>query len=120
MDKSSKISLVEKILMMELAIIGDLSEALAALGIAIPIIGPALPLIAFIIGLTISSILTFWLIMKGVSVKWFLGGSGIELIPIINALPVRIAALAITFIEDSGPPIIKTAIKTATGGKDRK
>lgn len=120
MAKESKISLVEKIIMVQLAVIADVTEALAALGIAIPVIGPALPMIAFFIGLSISAILIFWLIMKGVQPRWFLAGSGIELIPIINALPTRIAALAITFIEDSGPPIVKQAIKTAAGAKGGK
>jgi hypothetical protein len=57
----------------------------------------------------------FWLIMKGVGIRWFLGGSGIELVPFLNGLPARSAALLATFIEDSGPSEVKAALGAATG-----
>lgn len=113
----SKINTVDKIIMGILVASADAGEMLADLGIAIPFIGPALPVIAWFYGFTISAILIFWLIMKGVSVKWFLGGTGIELIPVINGLPARSAALLATFIEDGLPEKAKTAVNAATGKK---
>ena len=41
--------------------------------------------------------------MKGVSFKWFLGGSGLELIPFLNGLPARTVALLATFAENKLP-----------------
>ena len=115
MEREPKISIVERIPMAIIVIIADVAEALAVLGIAIPVIGQALPVIAWFYGFTISAIIIFWLTMKGVSVKWFLGGSGIELIPILNGLPLRIAALLATFLEDSLPEKAKAVVGVATG-----
>lgn len=100
-----------------LVITADAADSLAALGVAIPIIGPALPLLSWFYGITISGIILFWLIMKGVSVRWFLGGSGIEFIPFVNALPARTATLLATFMEDDLPEGAKAAVGAATGKK---
>lgn len=115
MNKEPKISIVERIPMAIIVITADIAEALAVLGIALPVIGPALPVIAWFYGFTVSAIIIFWLTMKGVSVKWFLGGSGIELIPILNGLPLRIAALLATFLEDSLPEKAKGAFGAVAG-----
>lgn len=87
--------------MLILVVSADAAEILAALGVALPGIGPALPVLAWFYGFTISAFIIFWLIMKGVSIKWFLGGSGLELIPILSSLPGRTAAMLATFAEDS-------------------
>ncbi len=115
MGKNSKINTVDKIIMGILVVSADAGEMLADLGIAIPAIGPVLPVIAWFYGFTISAIMIFWLIMKGVSIKWFLGGSAIDLIPILNGLPAKTAALLATFIEDSLPEQAKTAINAIPG-----
>ena len=72
MDEKSKLNIVDGIIMGILCVSADAADILAALGIAIPVIGPALPIIAWFYGLAISGMLIFWLIMKGVSVRWFL------------------------------------------------
>ncbi len=115
MNKEPKISIVEMIPMVIIVLTADIAEILATAGIALPVIGPALPVIAWFYGFTVSAIIIFWLIMKGVSVKWFLGGSGVELIPVLNSLPARTAALAATFIEDSLPEKAKGALGAVTG-----
>lgn len=115
MNSNSKISLVEKLFMLILVASADTADALATLGAALMPIGPVFPVISWFYGFIISAILIFWLIMKGVSTKWFLGGSGIELIPFLNGLPVRTAALIATFIEDSLPPEAQAAVGAATG-----
>lgn len=95
----------------------EIADFFATLGAPLPIIGPALPFASWFYGSAISAIILFWLIMKGVSVRWFLGGSGIELIPLINALPFKTAALIATFAEDSLPAESKIALSAATGKK---
>ena len=95
----------------------DGAEALAVFGLAIPAVGEALSVIAWFYGLIISGIILFWFIMKRISIKWFLGGSGIDLIPILNGLPVRSAALIATFIEDSLPEQAKAAVGAITKPK---
>ncbi|MEK9170689.1 MAG: hypothetical protein AAB674_03540 [Patescibacteria group bacterium] len=103
----SKFTVIEIILMLILTLSSDAAEALGTLGLAIPAIGPIFPIVAWFYGQTISAIIIFWLIMKGVSFNWFLGGSGIELIPILNTLPARTIALIITIAEDKFPPLKK-------------
>lgn len=105
MDKS-KITAVDKVFMFILVGIADAADALGSALIPIPIIGPAMPIVTGFFGATISAIMLFWLYNKGVSTKWFWGGSGLELIPVINALPLRTGALIMTIIEDK-VPIVK-------------
>ncbi len=120
MDKNSKIGLVEIVGFGILVLMTDLIEILATFGVVIPVIGPALPFMAGIYGFIISAFVIFWLIMKGVSIKWFLGGSGLEFIPLINALPFRTAAFIATIIEDHLPEEAKkltSQLSKVKGGK---
>lgn len=114
MGKDSKINTAEKVFMLLLAGSADAAEALGTAGLAIPLIGPALPIAAWFYGFIISAILLFWLTMKGVSVGWMLGGSGIELMPMINSLPARTAAMIATIVEDGLPPKAKEAVGKLT------
>ncbi len=119
MAKNSKIDIVQKVLMLVVVASADIAEFLAVLGISIPIIGPVLPMLAWFYGFTVSAIIYFWLIMIGVSIKWFLGGSGLELIPVLNALPFRSAAIIATLIEDELPEKAKKMVhKAIKGGKN--
>ena len=114
MEKDSKINTVDKIIMGILVASADGAEALAVFGLAIPVVGEALSVLAWFYGLIISGIMLFWLIMKGVSVKWFLGGSCIDLNPGINSLTARSAALLATFVEDALPPQAKAVVGAVT------
>lgn len=115
MKNDSKINTLDKVTMLILVVSADVAEILAALGMALPGVGPVLPVLAWFYGFTISAFIIFWLIMKGVSVKWFLGGTGLELIPVLNSLPGRTAAILATFAEDSG--ILKSPAKAILGKK---
>ncbi|MBI3046211.1 MAG: hypothetical protein HYY86_01530 [Candidatus Harrisonbacteria bacterium] len=103
MNSDSKLNIIDFTIMLMLTVSADAADILAILGIAIPVIGPALPVISWFYGLIISGVIIFWLIMKGVGFKWFLGGSGLELIPILNGLPARTIALVATFAENKLP-----------------
>ena len=103
MSKGSKIDIVSGLFMFMLVGIADAADAAALLVAAVPIIGWGMPIFAWFFGLAISAILVFWLYNIGVSIKWFLPGSGIELIPGLNGLPLRTIALILTFIEDKLP-----------------
>jgi len=100
-QQQKKISLPEAILMIMICGLADLFELIATFVEAVPVIGQILLFIKWFVAIFSWLAIQFWLIMKGVSIRWFLGGSGIELIPIVNALPVRLAALAMTLIEDN-------------------
>jgi len=117
MESKSKLNIIDFIIMLMLTVSADVADILAVLGVVIPVIGPALPVIAWFYGFIISAIIIFWLIIKGVSFKWFLGGSGLELIPILNGLPARTIALLATFVEGRLPAEAKVAIGAATGKK---
>ncbi|MBU6141789.1 hypothetical protein KGO95_01550 [Patescibacteria group bacterium] len=103
MNKNAKIGIIDAIIMTLLCISADAAQIIADLSIAIPVVGEVLPLAAWAYGLAISGIVLFWLIMKGVSTKWFLGGAGIDLIPFVNILPGTTAAIIATIIEDNLP-----------------
>lgn len=115
MKKESKIDMVSGLFMFLMVIAVDTAEAAAIALVALPIIGQVLPFFAWFFGLAISAILVFWLYNIGVSIKWFLPGSGLELIPGLNGLPLRTVALILTFIEDRLPAApIKEAVGKAT------
>lgn len=114
MNKNSKIGIVDSVIMLLLCGSSDAAEALADLGIAIPVVGPIFPVVAWFYGFIISAFMLFWLTMKGVSTKWFLGGTGIELIPLVNALPARTAAIIVTIIQENLPEKIKKVTEVAS------
>jgi predicted RND superfamily exporter protein len=109
-----KISLVEIIVFGIFIITADVAEFLATLSVPIPALGEILPVIALAYGFTVSAFTLFWLIMKGISTKWFLGGAGVDMIPVLNALPARSAAFIATVIEDRLPPETKKLVTVAT------
>ena len=114
MGKGSKIDIVSGLFMFILVGLADAADAAALLSVTIPIIGWGMPIFAWFLGLSVSAIMLFWLYNIGVGIKWFLGGSGIELIPGLSSLPVRTAALIATIIEDNLPTPAKELVgKTA-------
>ena len=113
MNKNSKIDIVSGMFMLMLVGLADAAEAAAIASVALPIIGQALPFFAWFFGSAISAFMVFWLYNISVSVKWFLPGSGIELIPGINGMPIRTFALILTFIEDNLPAPAKELVGKA-------
>lgn len=114
MEKKSKINIVEVVLMGILVVSADAAEALAAMA-ASTAIGAILTPIAWLYGAGIMAIVLFWLIIKGVGIKWFLGGSGLDLIPFINAVPFRSAAFIMTVVMDRMPEKAKAVVGAVTG-----
>lgn len=109
-----KISIVEIIVFGLFIVTADVAEFLATVSLPIPAIGQILPVLATAYGLTVSAFTLFWLIMKGISTKWFLWGSGSDLIPVWNALPARTAAFIATIAEDRLPPEKKAIVSAVT------
>ncbi|GEM_PF-2366312 len=105
MTHEPKISLPERVLILILSLAQDGFEFIAIF--SIPTFGPFLPVLAGVSGFFLSAILIIWFIMKKVSIRWLLSGSGIELIPVINSFPIRTAGVIATFIEDSIPISLK-------------
>ncbi len=114
MNPNAKIGIVDAIIMVLLCASSDAADIVADLSIAIPVVGEILPFVAWAYGQAISAFMLFWLIMKGVSTKWFSGGAIIDLIPFVNVLPGRTAAIIVTIIEDHLPEKIKAATSVAT------
>lgn len=109
-----KISIVEIIVFGLFIVTADAAEFMATLSVPIPALGEILPVIATAYGFTVSAFTLFWLIMKGVSISWFLGGAGVDLIPLLNAIPARTAAFIATIVEDRLPPEQKKLVGAAT------
>ncbi|MDP3999444.1 MAG: hypothetical protein Q8P76_02525 [bacterium] len=116
-NNERKISTVEAILAVIFVASADLMEFLASL-LAIPIqvipvvgqgLGAALMLFAWLYGFTVTALTLTWIYFKGLSMRWFLGGSGLELIPGINALPLRTAAILAVIAEDRLPLLKKAS-----------
>ena len=116
-NNKPKITTVDKVFMFILVGIADGVDFLGSLAIAIPVIGPAMPIVTGLFGAIISAIMIFWLYNKEVSTKWFWGGSGIELIPFVNALPFRTGALIMTIIEDEVPAVKQVTSITKPASK---
>ncbi len=107
-ESSRKISLPSKIAMALMVISADIFDD-AALAAGVTGIGLVLVMAAWIYGFIISAAVSFWLYMLGVSMKWTLPGFIFELIPGLNALPARTAAMLVTFAKDEAETIMKIA-----------
>lgn len=105
--EGNKIDIVERIIMVILVLTADSLEFIGTFCLGIPFIGQTLFFMAMFFSFMIFGIILLWLIMKKVSIRWFLGGSGIDFIPIISAMPTKTAAIIATLIEDSYPQIMK-------------
>lgn len=114
MNKDSKIDIVSGLFMFILVGLADAADAMAIMAVAVPIVGWGMPFFAWFFGFAVSAIMLFWLYNTGVSIKWFLSGSGIELIPGLNSLPIRTGALIATIIEDNLPAPAKELVGKAT------
>ncbi|OGY67113.1 MAG: hypothetical protein A3I89_03820 [Candidatus Harrisonbacteria bacterium RIFCSPLOWO2_02_FULL_41_11] len=99
MRDQPKISIVEGILMLILALSADAAEALAAWAMFLPYFGQMVVIAAWIYGLSISGIIAFWLYFKGIKLGSFVVGNIIEFIPLINSLPGRSGGVIATIIK---------------------
>ncbi len=110
MQSQPRFNTAERVLLLIPAILADGLEFLAAMGATIPVVGQALEGVSLIGGVITSAIIMFCIIIKGGSIRWFLAGSGIDLIPILNGLPAKTAALIATFIQDKAETIVPAPI----------
>lgn len=119
MDK--KISLPEIIIMVLLSGGADFFEVFVGFAGVVPVIGQALTIADFFIGLTVLAIVQFWLIMKGGigfrKQASALMGNIIELIPFLDILPIRTVTLLISIYlinkEDAKKDILVPTKKQA-------
>ncbi len=98
MEEKPKFSLVEIILILMIVIPIDVLEAIVALISPVPVIGQ-IALVSMFFGDLISLfVIQFWLIMKGIKGYWTLSANLLELIPYVNALPLRSIGVIATII----------------------
>ena len=95
-----KIGGIEALVMVGLAALFDIADLLATLLDAFFGMGE---LIKFFINIVASVTLWLWVIMKDVGPTRILAGSILELVPIINVLPMRTVAMAATIWLDWHP-----------------
>lgn len=133
-NNDRKVSTIEQVLAVGFVASADIIEFLAGI-ISIPIqaipvigqgLGVALMLFAWIYGFTVTAITLTWIYFKGLNMRWFFSGSGLELIPFVNAFPWRTAAIFMVILEDRLPPLKKisglnpTDLKSATAKLNAK
>lgn len=124
-NNDRKISTIEAILAVIFVASADLIEFLAGI-ISVPIqvipvvgqgLGVALMLFAWIYGFTVTAITLTWIYFKGLNMRWFFAGSGLELIPFVSALPWRTAAILAVIAEDRSPQLKKISGLIKPGAK---
>lgn len=59
--------------------------------------------IKFFNNIIASTTMFLWVMMKDISPLWTLAGGGLELMPVVNALPIRTATMAVTVWLDRHP-----------------
>ncbi|HEY4500064.1 MAG TPA: hypothetical protein VJH70_03025 [Candidatus Paceibacterota bacterium] len=108
MNQRSKIDMVDGFIMLAMAGIADGTEFLMNYVAAIPVIGLGGPLIASLISFLVSAILLAWFIIKGIPLGYLLSGSAVDMMPLVNMLPAKTAAVIATILKDRGAANIKT------------
>jgi hypothetical protein len=77
--------------------------------------------IKLLINITVSPILWFWLIMKGVRSTWLLAGIALEMVPLIgNTLPIRTVTMVVTIYLDWHPQTAATIVSVVKITKQNK
>lgn len=97
MGDQGKISLAEAVLMLMITGAADLLEFLLTFAVGVG------EIVKWFIDIPTWFIIQFWLMIKGVRGTWFLAGSLLELIPVINALPIRTLTMVITIYLANKP-----------------
>ena len=104
-----KISLPEIIIIVMLVAGADLFDVFVGLAAAIPAIGQILLFFNWFVDIFILAVVQFWLIMRGgIGFKkqaTALAGNLMELIPLLDVLPIRTATLLIAIYMINNPNI---------------
>ncbi len=104
-----KISIVEIIVIGLFLILGEVGEIVADFSIGIPVIGEISLVFSRVYGGVLSLFILPYLIIKGVGIHWYLGGSFLGVV-----IPLgRTGAFIATVIEDHLPPKVKSAVSVA-------
>ncbi len=104
-----KISIVEIIVIGLFLIIGEVADIAADFSLGIPLIGEISLVFSRVYGGILSLFILPYLIMKGVGIHWYLGGSFLGVV-----IPLgRTGAFIATVIEDHLPPTAKKAVRVA-------
>lgn len=113
MDK--KISLPEIIIMVMIVAGADLFDVFVDLAAAVPVIGQILLFGNWFVDIFVFVIVQFWLIMKGGigfrKQATVLVGNLVEMIPFLDVLPIRTAALLAAIYMINNPKIVKKVTK---------
>lgn len=117
MEERPKFSLVEIILILMLVVPIDLLEIVSDLISPVPVVGQVALITMFLVDLISLFAIQFWLIMKGIKGFWTLSANLLELIPYVNALPLRTLGVITTIILANRPEaaVAVKATGAATG-----
>lgn len=96
-----KISTPEAIFLILGCIVVDLIDL--AITIFLLDLGGAGEFIKWTLNIFFWAIISIYFIIKGVRQLWFMAGSLIEFIPVINALPIRTITMIIVIVLDRSP-----------------
>ena len=108
-ETEKNFSLVEIILMMMIVIPVDILEPIVDLISPMPVLGQIALAMMWFIDLIVLFIIQFWLIMKGEKGLWALSANLLELIPYVNALPLRTLGVILTIYLANHPALSKVA-----------
>ncbi|MDP3729403.1 MAG: hypothetical protein Q8R26_01420 [bacterium] len=98
-ESPKKIGMVEMFFMLILVVAVDAIEAAAGAGMAIPVIGPALVMAGWVVGIIGTGIMTVWLYFKGVKLNRFFVGALVNFFPFLNIFPSLLIGLIATFVQ---------------------
>ncbi len=91
-----KISFIEFIFMLSLALIGDFTEILGVLCLALPYVGAMLWFFCYLWGGVVSLILNLWIFLKGAKIFWNLSLSLADAL-VGGLLPLKTLGIIITY-----------------------
>jgi hypothetical protein len=108
-EQEPKFSLVEIILLLMIAVPVDILEPIVDFASPVPVLGQILLIVMWFIDLITFAIIQFWLIMKGERGLWALSANLLEMIPYVNALPLRTFGVILTIYLANHPKIAQVA-----------
>lgn len=112
-----KIDSMEAFFMISLCLVFDIVDFLATFLDGFFGVGE---IIKFFVNIVASTTMFLWAMMKEVNPFWLLAGGGAELVPIVNALPLRTGAIIRTVWLDRHPQQAELVAKATPNIKNPK
>lgn len=109
MNGKPKIDIVDGFIMLVLAGVADGVEFFTNILVAVPVLGSGGPVIASIVSFVVSAILLIWFILKGIPLNYLLVGGAVDIVPLVNILPAKTAAIIATIVKERGRSVVKFA-----------